>query len=155
MAYSSVVLAAVPGFVKRHIVAGLKLNPPSILIVLWRSRNQAERSAETFKLKRTDLNAAIIHSAKLCEALLEDMEGALLVHVRTRSQVVDVSLAKSSFGVEHVKHNELVARVPWGRRHKLRRKKELFAVRSTSDMAGMIVIVVDCDKFWRSLAHVA
>src|SRR5690349_15734227 len=55
---SGVVLAAVPGFRKRHVVARFDLDPPLIVVVHGLSDDQTEGDSETFDREWFDLDPA-------------------------------------------------------------------------------------------------
>src|SRR5262245_17958833 len=76
---SSIILSAVPRFVKRHIIPRLQLNPPIVVIFLWWASHQAESRPETMDLKRGHLDAIILNRTKLCDLLLDHGAGTLLV----------------------------------------------------------------------------
>jgi hypothetical protein len=145
---SGVILSAVERLVKRHVVAGLNLNPPPVVLVLRWACYQAEDGAKSLNLEWLNLNAAILNLAKLCESLL-DCAGALaLLKLCSRAQVVDASLTKSSLRVEEVKRNKLATGTAANRVNKWCGEEKLTAIRCAPDMTGVVIIVVDCDKVW-------
>src|SRR5262245_45324261 len=81
-----VIFATVPRMVKSHEVAGLRLDPPAILVIVLRwSCNQAETRIEAFDLERVDLNPAEPDRTKLGDAALKDLLCCTLVQSFSRS----------------------------------------------------------------------
>jgi hypothetical protein len=148
-----VVFSTVPWFVKSHVIAGFKNNPPTVVFLFGWTRNEAKRNAKSLYLEWFDSDSTIIDWSKFCYSLREKLLGLDVVQICSFSEVIDLCFEKIALRVEQVQRYELTSGIPFYRGDKRCRKKELSIIGCSADVGGVVIIVIECNEFWWSGCH--
>ncbi len=148
---SCIIVSTVPRFEKRHVVPGLHLYRPLVIILLRRTRNETKRCVEPLDLKRLHLDAAILDGPKLCKSLLKSAARPRLVQLSSRAQIVNARFEETTALIKKKQGHKLSTGLAAARRHEWSRKEKLAAVWQTADVTGVVVVMLYRDEF--RLAH--
>ena len=151
--FSRIILAAIEWRVKSHVVAGLHLYPPTIILLFRRSWDQSESDAKLVNLERLNLDATKRNLSKFLETLLQDLLCSILVHIRACSQVVNTRFDESAINVKQEKSDEFSPGTPAGRRNKGIREKKLTPICCAPYVLSMVVVVINSDLLRWSGRH--
>ena len=149
----SVVFAAIPRFVERHAVPGLELDPPTIVFLLGRSRDQAEHDTEPLDLEWPHRDTAVSDRNKRRKKPGDELPRPLRIYAWPCAEVFYTGLSKGAVRPKEEERDELPARCTAGSWHEWVYEEELKAARRAADMLRRVFVGVECDEGWRLLFH--
>jgi len=133
--------------VKCHEVAGLGLYPPAALVIFLRwSRNQPEDRIEAFHLERADLNPPELDRAKIRDAAFKHPLRCTLVESFSRSYIINPGFQEPAVRIEQVHSHKLTAGMTGASGDKGRRCEKLAPIGCATNVAGVVVVMLDRDE---------
>lgn len=136
-----------------HVVARLQLDPPTLVLIFWRSWNEPEGRTKSLNRKRLHFYALVFNGPQLRYAFIEQPPRLLTVHLGAWAEIINSSLAKLAIWIKEKYSKELPSSLISQSRNERRRYEELRVVLCGADTVCMVVVVVYCDQGWRCARH--